>query len=29
VGRDGKIRRAFRVAAVEPIQSGKATVHAA
>jgi len=29
VGRDGKIRRAFRADAVEPIQSGKATVHAA
>jgi hypothetical protein len=29
VGRDNKIRRAFRAEAVEPIQSGKATVHAA
>ena len=28
VGRDGKIRRAFRAEAVEPVQSGKA-VHAA
>ena len=29
VGRDGKIRRAFRADAVEPIQSGKPAVHAA
>ena len=29
VGRDGKIRRAFRADAVEPTGSGKPTVHAA
>jgi hypothetical protein len=29
VGRDGKIRRAFRADAVEPVQSGKPAVHAA
>src|SRR5713101_2467953 len=29
VGRDGKIRRAFRADAVEPVQSGKSAVHAA
>ena len=29
VGRDGKIRRAFRADAVEPVGSGKSAVHAA
>ena len=29
VGRDGKIRRAFRAEAVEPASSGKAAIHAA
>ena len=29
VGRDGKIRRAFRAEAVEPASSGKASIHAA
>ncbi len=29
VGRDGKIRRAFRAEAVEPAPSGKSAIHAA
>jgi hypothetical protein len=29
VGRDGKIRRAFRADAVEPVTSGKSSIHAA